>query len=100
MEEGIDVEDLSFATRAPIHLCGGEVRFSLSLSASGLPRNRFRIGYVYTPRGFLLRPNDLKGSGRGKMVRLDNGTVHATDDRYSKRRLFRLIVEFLFERLM
>lgn len=27
----------------------------LSLSLSGLLRNRFRIGYVYTPRGFLLR---------------------------------------------
>lgn len=51
---------------APLFICAGVkyVSLSLSLSASGLPRNRFRIGYVYTPRGFLLRHNDLKGLGR------------------------------------
>lgn len=77
--KGVDLEDLSFATRVPIHLCGNGrgIRSSLSLSLSGLLRNRFRIGYVHTPRGFLLRPNDLKGLDLsnygtvliGKMVR-------------------------------
>lgn len=75
------MEDLSFATRVPIHLCGNGrgIRSSLSLCLVYCVTDS-RIGYVYTPRGFLLRPNDLKGLGPvdlssygavliGKMVR-------------------------------